>query len=167
MPTFSSDNQDLWNHLHLELKTTMQKEISLLRELLANLHQEELSLMFQDQGTCNQLLEQRVGMLEHLSHIRLLQDQTKSKLFSMVGISSLNPDLNQILPDNEAISCEILSLKEQLLALHEKMNRQQFRNQHLIEHPEHLLSLHRQAEALKVQTQQKRKMMVATYQIKK
>lgn len=166
MSTLKPENRERWNALHVELKTTMQKEISLMRELLANLHQEELSQMLQDSGTYNQLMAQRFDMIERLSSLRILRNETTKQILCILEIEKKPAAVEQILPDNEEISCEILNLRDQLMALTEKMNRQQSRNQHLNAHPEYLHSLHRQAEA-QSQIRAKRKPIVATYQIKK
>ncbi len=161
------EQSDRWVQLHDELKMTLQKEISLMRELLANLHQEELSLMLQDQGTYKLLINQKSDMVEKLGHLRVFRTKTTQQIFEMLGKKAIGSDFEQILPDSEEISCEILNLRDQLMALTEKMNRQQSRNQHLTEHPEHLLSLHHQEKARQEQIRGKRKPMVATYHIKK
>jgi hypothetical protein len=138
-----------------------------MRELLANLHQEELSLMLQDHGTYRQLMSQRSDMVEKLSHLRVFRTKTTQQIFAMLGKKAVSTDYEQIFPDTEEISCEILNLRDQLMALTEKMNRQQTRNQHLTEHPEYLLSLHHQEKARQEQIRPKRKPIVATYHIKK
>ncbi|MBS0605814.1 MAG: hypothetical protein KF898_01820 [Parachlamydiales bacterium] len=161
------ERSDRWDQLHEELRTTLQKEIFLMRELLANLHQEELSLMLQDHGTYRQLISQRSDMVEKLSHLRVFRTKTTQQIFALLGKKTSSSDYEQIFPDTEEISCEILNLRDQLMALTEKMNRQQTRNQHLTEHPEYLLSLHHQEKARQEQIRPKRKPIVATYHIKK
>ena len=59
-----------WNMLHEQLSEALQKEVSIMRELLANLHQEELSLLLNDQGSLHELLEQRSRIIERLSMFR-------------------------------------------------------------------------------------------------
>lgn len=156
-----------WNELQEELRKTMQKEVSLMRELLANLHQQEVSLMLQDLGTYNLLLQQRSDMVEHLSHLRVFREKTTEHICDILGSQKRQHDLEQILPETDELSCEIVNLRDQLMALTDKMNRQQSRNQHLAEHPEYLLSLHHQEKARQEQTRAKRKPIVATYHIKK
>jgi hypothetical protein len=163
----SPEQPDLWNRLHDELKIALQKEIALMRELLANLHQEELSMMLQDQGTHQQLILERSCMVEKLSLLRSTRHQATEKIFQFVGAKNTSSDFDQILPHTDETSCEILSLRDQLMALTEKMNRQQSRNHHLTEHPEYLLSLQHQERARQEQLRPKRKPTVATYQIKK
>ncbi len=161
------EQSDRWEQLHDELKKNMQKEISLMRELLANLHQEELSLMLQDQGTHQLLVSQTSDMFEKLGYLRVFRTNMTQQIFEILGKKATSSELEQILPDTEGISCEILNLREQLMALTDKMNRQQSRNQHLMEHPEYLLSLHHQEKARQEQIRAKRKPIVATYHIKK
>lgn len=161
------EQSDRWDQLHEELKMTMQKEISLMRELLANLHQQELCLMLQDQGTYRLLISQRSDMVEKLGHLSVFRTKTTQQIIKMLGKKVTSSDFERILPDTDQISCEILNLRDQLMALAEKMNRQQSRNQHLTEHPEYLLSLHHQEKARQEQIRAKRKPIVATYHIKK
>lgn len=138
-----------------------------MRELLANLHQEELSLMLQDHGTYRQLMSQRSDMVEKLSHLRVFRTKTAQQIFAMLGKKATSFEFEQIFPDTEEIGCEILNLRDQLLALTEKMNRQQTRNQHLADHPEYLLSLQHQEKIRQEQIRPKRKPTVATYHLKK
>lgn len=161
------ESSDRWDHLHEELKMTLQKEIFLMRELLANLHQEELSLMLQDNGTYRQLMSQRSDMVEKLSRLRIFRTKTTQQIFALLGKKTTGSDFELIFPDTKEISCELLNLRDQLMALTERMNRQQTRNQHLTDHPEYLLSLHHQEKARQEQIRPKRKPIVATYQIKK
>jgi hypothetical protein len=151
-------NQENWHTLHCALKDDLQSEISLTRELLANMRQEEVSLMLQDSNSLNLILQQRSVMLEKLSSIRLRRQETTMKIEKIAK----NTALDAILPPNEEISAEILSLSDQLIALNEKMNQQQSHNHRLSEHPDHYLSFQSSQK-----TRPKRKASIATYQIKK
>ncbi len=154
-----------WQALHCCLRDDLQKEIHLTRELLTNMRQEEVSLMLHDSGSLNLILQQRAQMLEKLSSLRVHRQEITQKIEKIVSSENKNPSLDEVLPPNEEISTEILSLSDQLTALNEKMNRQQFQNQRLTEHPDH----HHYPQPLE-QTQQarpKRKAAIATYQIKK
>lgn len=150
-----------WNFLHTELKQALQKEVHIMRELLANMHQEEVSLLVNDKGSLYELLQQRSIIIERLGSVRLMRMETTEKIEKIVARET-TPLPEHILPFEEEISTEILSLRDQLMALTEQMNRQQTHNQYLNEHPEHI-------QALQPQTapRAKRKASVATYQIKK
>ncbi len=161
------DNQEQihpenWQTLHSDLRDVLQNEIRLTRELLSNMHQEEISLMLQDTGTMNQILQQRSEMLEGLSSLRLQRLQTTERIEKIVGHK--DPSLEKILPPYEEITSEILSLSDQLMALTERINRQQTHNQHIAEHGDH-----HGYPPLQVapESRPKRKAAVATYHLKK
>jgi|SRR5690349_22523917 len=153
-----------WQTLHILLRDDLQKEIHLTRELLSNMHQEEVSLMLHDSGSLNQILQQRSQMLEALSSVRLHRQETTEKIEKIASTCHKNPSLDEILPPNEEISTEILSLSDQLMALTERMNRQHSQNQRLAEHPDHS---HYAPLQPSLETRPKRKASVVTYQIKK
>jgi hypothetical protein len=157
------NNLENWQSLHVSLKDDLQKEIYLTRELLSNMHQEEVSLMLHDNGGLEQILQQRSQMLEKLSSLRLHRQETTQKIEKIVSAHHA-PSLDDVLPPHEEISTEILSLSDQLMALTERMNRQQSQNQRLAEHPDHNRYPPLQPSP---QTRPKRKASVATYQIKK
>jgi hypothetical protein len=134
MTNRNPEDEKQWNVLHEEIKLLMQQELSITRELLANMHQEELSLMLRDPGSLNQVMQQRSSMLERLSGLRVQRQQTTQKIYPLIEVQTARPSLEEILPLNEEISYEIFNLRDQLLALTERMNRQQHRNTHLEEH---------------------------------
>ena len=160
----NQNNAEHWQALHISLRDDLQKEIHLTRELLSNMHQEEVSLMLHDPGSLNQILQQRSQMLETLSSLRLHRQETTEKIEKIASTCHKNPSLDEILPPNEEISTEILCLSDQLMALTERMNRQHSQNQRLAEHPDHS---HYAPLQPSPQTRPKRKASVATYQIKK
>lgn len=151
-------SQSDWN----TIRDSLEHEIRLTRELLSNLHQEEISLMLQDKGNINQILEQRSVMLERLSSLRVQREQTTKKLVKITGHTETS--LEKILPPFEEITAEILSLSDQLLALTQRLNRQHTQNQYLNEHPDRYYPSHMQIAS---ETRAKRKASVATYHLKK
>jgi uncharacterized protein with von Willebrand factor type A (vWA) domain len=157
-------NLENWQNLHVSLRDGLQKEIYLMRELLSNMHQEEVSLILHDTGSLDQILQQRSQMLEKLSSLRLHRQETTEKIEKIISANHKNPSLDEILPPNEEMSTEILSLSDQLMALTERMNLQHSQNQRLAEHPDHN---HYPPLQPSPQTRPKRKASVATYQIKK
>jgi uncharacterized protein with von Willebrand factor type A (vWA) domain len=157
-------NPEHWQSLHVSLRDDLQKEIYLTRELLSNMHQEEVSLMLHDTGGLDQVLQQRSQMLEKLSSVRLHRQETTAKIEKIISANHKPPSLDEILPPSDEISTEILSLSDQLMALTERMNRQQSQNQRLVEHPDHS---HYPAIQPSLQGRPKRKASIATYQIKK
>jgi len=153
-----------WQFLHDALKSGLEDEIRLTRELLSNMRQEEVSLMLCDTGVLNQILQQRSLMLERLSVLRLRRLQTTEKIEQIATVQHKQPSLEEILPLNEEISTEILSLSDQLMALTERMSRQHTQNYRLTEHKEH----HRYPPLQLAQdVRPKRKASIATYNLKK
>jgi citrate lyase gamma subunit len=150
-------NPENWQSLHNELRNSLEKEIRLTRELLSNMHQEEISLMLHDTGNLNQVLQVRSQMLETLSFLRLRRVDTTVK--------HNPPSLEEILPPGEEISTEILSLSDQLMALTERMNRQHTQNQRLTAYGDHGKCY--PPMQLESQNRPKRKASIATFNIKK
>jgi hypothetical protein len=120
--------------------------------------------MLHDTGGLEQVLQQRSQMLEKLSSLRLHRQETTAKIEKIISANHKAPSLDEILPPDDEISTEILSLSDQLMALTERMNRQQSQNQRLVDHPDHSHYLPIQSS---LQTRPKRKASIATYQIKK
>lgn len=148
-----------WNVLHNNLRDGLQNEIRLTRELLSNMHQEEVSLILRDTGSVNQILQMRSEMLEKLSHLRLQREKTTEKIAKIAG------DPTEIMRSSiEEICSEILCLSDQLVALTERMNRQQTQNIYLTEHGSNYY--HPQTQAAS-DSRPKRKASVATYHLKK
>ena len=109
----------------------MQKEVNLMRDLLANMHQEELSLLMHDRPSWNKLMEERAKIVEHLGSWRSLRIAATEKLTTHFGQEKKVPSLEELLPATLQSSCEILSLRDQLMALTERTNSQNCRNQTL------------------------------------
>ncbi len=135
-----------WEMLHSQLQEEMQREVYLMRELLSNMHQEEISLMLNDKGSLQQILQQRSFLLEKLSGLRI------NKLETLKEIEHINPYFTTPL--------EINSLGDQLSCLTEKVHRQTSSNQRLSACPEHYYHLTEQIRP-------KKKLTIATLQIKK
>jgi flagellar FlgN protein len=133
----------LWKEARDELKMIMKKEVSMMREILANMHQEELTLLLGDQGGWNTVVEQRSELIERLGNLRQARMQTTQKLEELVPASKKEKKepLEQLLAlDDEAYS-EILLLRDQISALLERINFQNARNQTLFLQFEHQLAL--------------------------
>ena len=97
-----------------KLKMAMQREIAMMREILANMQKEELSLARQDKQLWNQILQERSQMMESLVLFR------KER---MVAAEELKND-TEILED-------LSWMRDQMTALIEKLNVQNSRNQNL------------------------------------
>lgn len=155
------DDAKEWNTLNERLKEALRKEVNIMRELLANMHQEELSLLLNDQGSLHELLDLRSSIMDRLSALRADRIEIADKIEKIAASHSRS--FQEITPDIDEDTCtQILSLKDQLIALTEQMNRQRSQNQYLIDHPDHTQILAAQSAP-----RAKKKASVATYQIKK
>jgi flagellar biosynthesis/type III secretory pathway chaperone len=161
--------QKIWSETHGELKTSMQKEIDVMREILANMHQEEMSIVRHDKLAWDQIMRDRFLMIQRLSIFRTARMEATQKLETLASLDHQGKKvtIEQILPPSNEDSCEILLLLDQILALTVRMNRQNSRNETLFEQSQHSvenpLSLHYADPASKISTEHKRKNSVATY----
>lgn len=133
-----------------ELKTSMQKEIHMMRELLANMLKEELSLQLQDKSSWEQVMIERAEMVNRLSFLREKRQ-------------NISLHFNNQTPDQDSDAIEILTLRDQILALAERMNQIKCRNEYLAEHV--VLQTHstNQREMESNIQRVKRKSSIATY----
>ncbi len=118
-----------WNQIQEQLKLAMQKEVNLMRELLANMHQEEMSLLMNDAPNWQKVMEERSEMILRLSHLRKQRDQMAIQFQELSKYKSKK--LFEILKAGDELSGEILSLLDQILALTERTNLQNCRNDFL------------------------------------
>lgn len=117
------------------LKGPMQKEISLMREILANLHEEELSLLANDKIGWARAMQMRSDMVVELCLLRkernLILQQLEELTRKQLKQKGIPLSLDDLLPIKEANSSEIRSLFDQMIALIERMNMQNARNDRL------------------------------------
>src|SRR4051812_35311550 len=97
--------QPLWKESHLALQETMKREIEAMREILSNLHREELLLASNDKEGSNQLMQERLKLLDHLGYLREARLQAMEKLEQL---ADSNGKLEQLLPPEDENSCETL-----------------------------------------------------------
>ncbi len=119
----------LWIFHHEELRDLLKKEISLMRELLTNMHEEERSLLFHDESLLKYTLETRSYLAKQIGEVH------QKRLKKTKEIETITTDYALTAPPGEDVSTEMSSLKDQLTALTEQVNRQQDANQHLMDHP--------------------------------
>jgi hypothetical protein len=113
-----------WTPQHAKLQAIMQQEMLALRELLANLHQEEFLMAKMDPLYWDQMMEERATLFAKLTELKQNRD---------VAIRLLQPShdqlpLKDLLPLTQTESWEILSLQDQILTLWDRMNLQVSRN---------------------------------------
>ena len=162
------DKNILWRQAHDTLKISMQNEIGIMREILANMHQEELSLQMYDKDSWTLVMKERSELIEQLGDLRSKRIQASKNLEDLAsnGKKGREIALEQMLPIEDENTCEILTLRDQIMALIERMNFQNSRNQILFHEVEHQFDKkHGTYPALSQAPQQKpkRKTSVATY----
>ena len=121
----------VWNKTHMELQQSMKKEIDALREILNNLHHEELSLLACDKDTQGLLLQERTLLLSKLDEIRKIRVLSQEKLYRLSQNTTPETPLENLLPLQESSSCETLILRDQMVALMERMQLQTSSNEML------------------------------------
>ncbi len=122
-----------WKTAHLELQKEMQKEIEIMRHVLSNLHEEEISLIHKDELLRKELLEKRAGLMGNLALIRQTQ---KTALERLHGLNPKEPPIKEarlenVLSVEDQESCETFLLRDQILALNSRMHLQLSRNEAL------------------------------------
>ena len=120
-----------------ELTECMKKEIRLMREVFANMHQEELALIMLDRNSWNKTLQDRFSLLQSLSSLRNFRLTITGEIENLLSSSNgKKVPLEQILPGLEEEGCEILYLSDQILALIGRMNDQHTKNENLLKNYE-------------------------------
>lgn len=111
---------------HAQLEISMKQEIGAMREMLANMRQEEVCLLAGDQEAWNKIMMERSSLLERLYELRSVRVIATEQLENWAKAEAI--PIENIFCTDDASSCEILSMREQLTALIEKMNQQNVRN---------------------------------------
>jgi len=144
-----------WTDLHTQLQGLMKREIDTMRELLGNLHQEEILILQKDMSYWNQLMEERAHLIGQLSDVRQNRISTTASLESMAAPSQPNIPLEELVPYDNENSWELLALRDQMFALVDRMNLQCSRN-------EMLTQLAKHQPALQQLPEKKAKISIAT-----
>lgn len=129
MTSIEISSKQKWDKTQLELNAILKKEIELMREVLANLHEEELSLLERDLKKWATIMDTRSELVMQLLSLR----QKKTVTITTLEKLALLLSKKEILPAQEESSCEILSQLDQLLALLERTNLQNCRNDALFD----------------------------------
>ncbi|NGX37494.1 MAG: hypothetical protein K1000chlam2_00650 [Chlamydiae bacterium] len=122
-----------WDQVHSSLNSALAKEIHLMRETLANLHQEELSLLEHDMRRWKKIMRERSDLIIQLSN------QRSKRMSATVALTKLavQCEKHEMLPAEEETSCDILTKLDQVMALLERINLQNCRNDALFDQAKH------------------------------
>ncbi len=120
------------------LKEVMGREIDVLRELLGSMYEEQQAHLQNNPSTIKSLLVQREKMLQTMAREREERLILVAKLYELLTGEDLDEQdehesLDILREYASSESCEILILRDQMLALIEQMTEQGTRNNYLIE----------------------------------
>ena len=121
--------QETLRRLTNDVTEYMKKEISIMREVLGNMHQEEVALTMLDKNSLHKTLQERFFMVQTLSVLR------NARMVATEAIKTfhIQSKIKQTSTNNMAYmmelqGCEIDYLSEQMLALIKSMNTQNCKN---------------------------------------
>lgn len=121
--------KEKWQGAHHDLQRALEKEIHLMREILASLHQEELALLEQDFKRFGEVMEARSDLVVEV------RDQRNQRMDLTCALTKLGVEQQRselLLPEEES-SCTTLTKLDQLIALADRTNLQNCRNEALFE----------------------------------
>ena len=133
------NKQELIKEESQVLKALMEEEVHILRELLANLQEEQESLLVNDTIILKMILQHREPILEQMMHIRERRVDSLKKLASLTEVAMPTTDLQDEHSSSifnhcdEVDNIELHSLKDQMIALFDKMKALTMRNNYLLE----------------------------------
>lgn len=111
------------------LKTLMKQEIDTMREVLDNLHREEQSLFQNDPVVTKEIVRERLLLISRLNDVR-------SNRLSLLKELDPNgtPSIEQLFAGDEADKCEMLSMRDQMVALLGKIQHKIVENSAIFKH---------------------------------
>ncbi len=142
-----------WTETHEKLQQVMKRELETMRNLLDNMHQEEQFLLRNEKKYWSSMMEERTQLIQQLNSIQEDRQIVTKKLETLTRRE--HAPLEELLPAQDTNSWEILSLRDQMLTLLDRMNLQTSRNEMLL-HLAQTPTLAQQA------TQKKKKISIAT-----
>ena len=126
--------------LEEKLQLVMNREIVALREILANLQSEQHSLLVDDNATVQAALSMRGPLIEVMKHWRIKMIKEIKGLGEHLHLDMTNNKdllleewMSMIVEIIGEDNCEILCLRDQILALVDKIDRQNRRNHFLMD----------------------------------
>jgi hypothetical protein len=141
-----------WTETHDYLQLVMKRELETMRQLLDNMNLEEQFILRKEKKYWSSMMEERTHLMEQLNAIRQDRAVVTEKLESLTHLS--NAPLEDLLPQQDTNSWEILSLRDQMVTLLDRMNLQSSRNEMLL----HLA----QTPSLAQAPEKKKKISIAT-----
>lgn len=121
-----------------EVTDLLKREVVLMREILASMYEEEKALVERDSKALQYLMMQRDAPLQDLMQVREERGQKIHELVSLLNENGHKKkmsayDLTALLESRGLESCEVMVLRDQIIALIEKMNEQNTTNDHIMQ----------------------------------
>jgi hypothetical protein len=132
-----SKKNPAWLETHIQLQEAMKKEIDVMREILANMHQEEYFLLSNDKISRDHVIEERSLLLTRFHDIRKTRLSVTETLEELSFPNAESMSLEDCLRQSDEDSCETLFLRDQLVAIFNRMAVQNSRNQLLFKLGQH------------------------------
>ena len=124
MTAMKISSKQKWEKAHYKLDKALEKEIDLMREILSSLREEEISLLQNDLRKWKKVMRDRSTIIIHLRDHREARMEATQELTKLAVLFQKK----EVLPYEEESSCAILSKLDQIVALNERMNLQNCRN---------------------------------------
>ncbi|MDN3506129.1 MAG: hypothetical protein P0S96_02765 [Simkaniaceae bacterium] len=116
-----------WETAHDILDIALEKEIHSMREVLASLHQEELALLEGNEKAFIRIMRQRSSLV-----VGLIKERTdRMEATALLTKCCVLLGKTEMLPHSDELSCQILTKLDQIVALLERTNLQNCRNEAL------------------------------------
>jgi light-regulated signal transduction histidine kinase (bacteriophytochrome) len=107
-------DENTWEKTNEELQSWMRKEISTMREILANFHLESDA---PNENQRKQLVEERASLMEKLKEFRMGRNKTIQKLKKISGCTE-----EELFAKVEKTDAETIVLRDQIIALLQRIN---------------------------------------------
>ncbi len=120
-----------WTEIHDNLQLIMKRELETMRQLLDNMNLEEQFILRKEKKYWGSMMEERAHLIDQLNEIQNSKLVILQKLGSYA--ESSNASLEELLPVEHTNSWEVLSLRDQMVTLLERMNLQTSRNEMLMQ----------------------------------
>ncbi len=120
-----------WTEMHDSLQLVMKRELETMRQLLDNMNLEEQFILRKEKKYWSSMMEERAHLVDQLGEIRQSKQVVMEKLEALTRLT--NVPLEELLPAKHTNSWEVLSLRDQMVTLLERMNLQTSRNEMLVQ----------------------------------
>lgn len=126
-----------WTETHTYLQAVMKKELESLQKILSNINLEEQFILQKEGRYWNTLMEERDLLKKELNRIHRDRLDAIEKIGFLAHYTT-PVELEALLPPQDINSWEILSLRDQMLTLHDRISLQSSRNEmlaHVVQSP--------------------------------